>query len=80
MDLNNTLEKKIQDIFTMLGQWRSQELSMEGALGNKYAGKGFFLISLVKNPFLSNTKLHWLGGCECPLAPPLATLLCWVKS
>jgi hypothetical protein len=42
MDLNNTLEKKIQDIFTMLGQWRSQELSMEGALGNKYAGKGFF--------------------------------------
>jgi len=43
MDLNNTLEKKIQDIFSMLGQWRSQELSMEeGALGNKYAGKGFF--------------------------------------
>jgi hypothetical protein len=48
---------------------RSQELSLGGALSNKYAGKGFF-ISLVKNPFLSSTKPYWLGGCECPLAPP----------
>jgi hypothetical protein len=39
----------------------------------------FFLVSLIrkksKNPFLSSTKQVWLGGCECPLAPPLATLL-----
>ncbi len=59
-------------------QWRSQKFGLGGAIRNFWLKRTLnskFLLSKGQTLVISSAMQSRLGGCKCPIAPPLSTLL-----